>query len=446
MHDTEVTDVDPVQPAGRRRRAKRPFDPAPFRSLFRMFRWLRAASVEALHHLFFTRSFPDQSTRTTGRMIAALIDEGYLAQMRLPYGRIVCHLTRSSLVTFEDAGIDVPETLRRPPTVEVGGFLWLLSNVRAEHVRGGFSVGRGPAAAYALRRFLLDSGPPLPRDVSDAIRANPTFRPMMVAGCDDCGFRAELWARTTACPRCKRATHPVPVDARFECVGCKAVGSRPGLHESCALLMREIDSLPVDVAWVKTGRSYDVRLLFVEHPARGLGAQLAELPLMHVGAPMVPVVLKSTDPDSRYDRKRHTWAVKGPRQQQLERTFKDRGFDTALPFSETATVVDALPDLQLHLLRSGAPAPAWECAPAWEGGAKLAGRNKQEREPVARAHVHEREDVGRELNLAKLWANEERREQAVPERDVRVAPEPVRERASGARRDDERGGGGVRRR
>ena len=173
MHDVEV--IDGAQPR-RRRRAKRVFDPAPFRSLFRMFRWLRAASPDALEELFFRRAFPNQSTRNAKRMVARLVDEGYLAQMRLPHARLAYHLTRRSLATFEEAGIEVPETLRRPPTPEVGGRSWLLSNLRAEHVRQGFEVGRGPPAAYALRRFLLGT-PGLDRAVAACVRAESEVEP-----------------------------------------------------------------------------------------------------------------------------------------------------------------------------------------------------------------------------------------------------------------------------
>lgn len=439
MHDLEVTDVDPVVRAGRRRRAKRAFDPTTFRSLFRMFRWLRGASVEALHELWFKGAFPGQSTRTTGRMVRALIDEGFLARMRLPHARMICHLTRSSLATFDAAGIAVPETLRRPPTVEIGGYLWLLSNIRAEHVRGGFTVGRGPRDAYALRRFLLDSAKETKRHVLDAIRANPALTPMVVAGCD-CGFRADFGANVSACPKCRHATRWLPASAKYECAGCKAVADKPGAHRGCSLAMREVDALPVDVAWTKLGGQYDVRLLFVEQPTRTLGAQLAELPLMHVGAPKVPVLLRSTDPDSRYDRKRHEWAVKGPRQQQLERTFMERSFDASLPFSETATVVNALADLQAHILRCGAPAPGWDCAPAWNGGAAR-NRRQHERDAERPREIERDNELVRNVDIAARRIAE--REVVAPVREVRAEP-VVRERVSGVR--ERASGGGMRRR
>jgi hypothetical protein len=440
MHDPEVTDVDPV-PRRARRRAKRAFDASPFRSLFRLFRSLRAASVEALHWLWFSGAFPGQSTRTTGRMVEALLDEGFLARMPLTQGRGICHLTRRSLATFEQDGVAVPETLRRPPTVEIGGYLWLLSNIRAAHVRGGFNVGRGPREAHALRRFLLDAGSQTPRHVLDSVRAKHALSPLMVFGCE-CGFRADVGARVASCPRCKRATTPFPANAKYECAGCGMITSTSGPHRGCVRAMREVDALPCDIAWLNVGRRYEVRLLFVEQPTQALGAQLAKLPLMHVGAPKVPVVLRSTDPDSRYDRKRHEWAVKGPRHQQLERTFTESGFDEALPFSKTATLVDALHDLQLHILRSGAAAPAWQCAPAWNGGAKLAARNKQLHEQQGE-RLHDDKFGDERVRIAdardlKLEL-EEAAERAEPER-------VVRERPSGALRVEERSGGGMRRR
>ena len=374
-----------------------------------MFRWLRAASPDALEELFFKRAFPNQSTRNVKRMVAALVDEGYLAKMRLPHARLVYHLTRSSLATFAEAGFEVPETLRRPPTAEVGGRSWLLSNLRAELARQAFHVGRGPPAAYALRRFLLGA-PGLDRALAAAVRANPMLSPPMTDGCVRCGYRAPFGARRSTCPTCGTGTRPRPLDAWFECVGCKAIAAAPGPHGRCALPMREIDCLPADVAWRKRDGRYDVRLLFVDHPARSLGAQLAELPLRHLGAPRVPVILRSTDPDSRYDRKSHAFAVKGPRHQQLERTFLEDGFDETLPLSKTTTLVEVLPDLQLHIMRSGAAAPAWGCASPWSGGrAKLPGRNKQDRE-AERQHeqrldcdrLEPREEEVRLLDVAEI--------------------------------------------
>jgi hypothetical protein len=443
MHDVEVTDA--VHAPRPRRRNRRAFDPSPFGKLFRRFRLLRAASPGALDELFLKRAFPNQSSRNMRRMVATLVDEGYLAKLRLPNARLVYHLTRRSLATLEQAGIDAPETLRRPPTIEVGGMLWMLSELRAEHVRQGFEIGRGPPASFALRRALL-AGPLTDPRVLDAVRANAALNPPMADGCTRCGFRAASGARCLVCPRCNTATRPRPLDAKFECTVCQAVAAEPGPHNGCEHLMREVDCLPADVAWRKVGARYEVRLLFVEHPSRTLGAQLAELPLFHVGAPKVPVVLRSTDPDSRYDRKSRAWAVKGPRHQQLERTFLENGFDAKLPFSMTTTLVDVLPDLQLYIMRSGEAPPAWECAAAWNGGrAKLAGRNKKERDPRLqeledprlRAHggpIRSDEEVARPLDFVAMRAaaaHAEREialEQRAVAREAERAVAPVAER------------------
>ena len=167
----------------------------------------------------------------------------------------------------------------------------------------------------------------------------------------------------------------------------------------------------------------------------------------------MPVVLRSTDPDSRYDRKSHAWAVKGPRHQQLERTFLEDGFDEKLRLSTTATLVEVLPDLQLHIMRSGAAPPAWDCAPPWNGGrAKLAGRNKPDRE-AERQHeqradgerLRSRQEDVRCADVAEIRralggvpevARVERQERAQSQEIVRAPPrEPV---AAVVR--DERGG------
>jgi hypothetical protein len=458
MHDAEVTVPDEQRP---RRRSRRPaFDVAPYRRLFRLFRWLRAASPDALDELFFRRAFPGQSKRNRHRTVAVLVKEGWLSKLRLPHARIVYHLTRKSLATFADAGIDVPDTLRRAPTEEIGGYLWLLSTLRAELARQGFKIGRGPADCYALRRFLLDTAN-LDRRVADAMRSAAALRPPMVSSCERCGYRASVGALRMFCPTCDRRMSSMPADVAFTCAKCKATTSTPGPHVgpsgACDALMEEVDSVGVDIAWRLVDGRYDVRLLFVEHPTRGLGAQLEALPVKHLGAPKVPIILRSTDPDSRYDRKSAGWVVKGPRHQQLDRAFAEVGWPGFFAFAKTASVIDVRPDVQLHVMRSGAPAPAWECGAPWAGRGKLGVR------AVEHEHEHERErerprelvreqfrsEDLRHIDFAKLRAQQRRDEERAGALAIREpVREPVRERAPARveiERADERGGG-VRRR
>lgn len=450
MHDSEVTDVDPVRP---KRTKKCVFDPAPYRRLFHLFRFLRAASAEALDELFFKRAFPHQCVRNRYRRIERLVDEGYMTRLRLPGSRIVYILTRSSLAMFADAGIYAPETLRRPPTAEVGGCLWLHSNLRAEHERQGFKVERGPMAAHALRRFMLSS-PVVAEQVVRAVHADDGLRPPATDGCLRCGFRASFGVRPPMCP-CASGVRPILLAAKFKCRSCGAIAEAAGPHGWCDALMEEVDVVPVDVAWRKVDGRYDVRLLFVEHPARSLAAQLREIPLKHVGAMKVPVVLRSTDPDSRYDRKNHVWLAKGPRHQQLERAFSEDARDETLPFFKTARVIDVLPDLQLHIMRSGAPAPAWECAAPWNGGSKYAGRANQQQEHavvrqqervdervIEREHARPIDFVALRRAAAEVARESERDARERRDEPVRVAK---REPVPAIVRDDDRGGGGRRR-
>ena len=123
--------------------------------------------------------------------------------------------------------------------------------------------------------------------------------------------------------------------------------------------------------------------------------------------------------------------------------MRHNGFDDKLPLKKTATLVEVLPDLQLHVMRSGAAPPAWDCAPPWNGGrAKLAGRNKQDRD-AERQHeqraddepLRSREEDVRCVGVAEIrravrdvpeLAPVERQERAQSQEIVRVAPrEPV---------------------
>lgn len=307
------------------------FDAAPFHSLFRLLAEIRAASLDSLDELFFQRVFVKQCRRSTAGMLARLVTEGFLARMDLKQARVIYHLTRRSLATIEDAGIDAPENLRRRPTDVIGQFLWLRASMRAEHSRRGFTVGRGPREAYALRRFVIDSveRSSANRPLLAELRADPVLCPPMSDGCERCGFIAPY----------------------------------------------------------------------------GLRAQLVGLPVQHIGQPEVPIVLRSADPESRYDRRHAAWASKGPRHQLLDAAFSEDGLKDLWPIANTTRVIEVRPDLQLYMLRSDACAPAWEC------GVLGAGQPKAPRE------------------RAKALLPERNEERAVHERDERRAS---RERAKPA--------------
>jgi len=181
------------------------------------------------------------------------------------------------------------------------------------------------------------------------------------------------------------------LEKHFKCRECRAVVEGPGDHSGCVGLVEEVETVPVDIAWRRVDGRYNVRLLFVDHPSLGLAFQLKDIPLRHLGAPLVQVVFKSTDPDSRYDPRAHRWLAKGPRHQALERAFTADAANDAFPFHRTAKVIEVLPDLQLHVVRSGAPVPAWEAVQPWKGKSKYAGRNKQVQ--GEKQHEHARASV-----------------------------------------------------
>ncbi|HUQ50693.1 MAG TPA: hypothetical protein VM692_00640, partial [Gammaproteobacteria bacterium] len=352
------------------------FDDAPFHHLFRVLAEIRAASADSLDELFFQRVFLKQCRRSTNGMLARLVEEGFLARMDLKQARVIYHLTRKSLATIEVAGIHVPETLRRPPTDELGQVFWLRASLRAEHSRLGFTVGRGPREAYALRRFLIDSveRSAASRALLAELRADPALCPPMTDGCERCGFIAAYGAARAMCPRCANITSPVPLGRAFKCATCDVIAATPGPHGRCTALMRELECLPVDVAWRKVGERYDVRIVFVDNPVHGLRAQLEKLPVQHMDQPKVPILLRSADPESRYDRGNAAWASKGPRHQLLDAAFSEEGLNDLWPIESTTRVIDVRPDLQLYVLRSDARAPAWDC------GVLGAGQGKAPRE------------------------------------------------------------------
>jgi hypothetical protein len=129
---------------------------------------------------------------------------------------------------------------------------------------------------------------------------------------------------------------------------------------SCSGASRQVDYLPFDLAWRQTGGRYEVQILLADNPYRSLQAQLDELPLRVIGQPRVPLVLRSSDDGTVFDRASGRYAVKGPRFRALARAFHEgTAKSDAFPFWTTATVVpDATyPDAHFRVLQHNTKEP-----------------------------------------------------------------------------------------
>lgn len=338
----------------------------PFLGLFALLARLRGASASSLHELFFRRALDEPSTRTTERHIADLVTERYLARYELDAGRSIYHMTRRSLGVLEDRGQAVNETLRREPSFDVARRVWLRSVMHAALSRRGFSVERGPRAVLHLRRWYVD-GQRKRRDVLsgrereeaqalvDLLRAEPSLLPASVAFCSRCRSSTRPGVGAPKCSGCGGATELQAPHRLYRCRDCRALLLVPGPHAGngrpCKGLAAEVENVAHDVASRTTAAGGEVVVLFVDAPRLALAAQLEKFPAQIIGAPPLPVILRSIDPDSRYDLRRREWASKGSKHRALLRAFSAEPREDLFPFALTTKVIEPFPDLQLNVLR-----------------------------------------------------------------------------------------------
>lgn len=123
-----------------------------------------------------------------------------------------------------------------------------------------------------------------------------------------------------------------------------------GADGPCAGLVVERDCAGVDVAYRTRDGVTEAMLVFVEQLRVPLQQQLEGLRIVH-GAPPLPVVARSIDRDSVYDRRGQKFVSVGRRHRMLLKAFEDhrvRGLPCLHP---DLSLVDLRPDLQLHVLR-----------------------------------------------------------------------------------------------
>lgn len=331
---------------------------------------LRAAGVQSLRTLYFSK-LPGAPGRTEAHgALASLVAHGVLARQEMLLARSIYRLGARALKYSPRVRSRVSDVVRRPLPETQAAYCWLRAAVWAELARRGYHVGRGPEELAALRRFLVDMqrmalehAAPSDRSaaarVLEALRSLATLTPLFRTRCTSCTWAGPLNRPASGCPRCHGAVTHALSERRFRCLRCATVSDVPGPHSPtgasatrCDGAMREIDHLAFDVAWRRRGQNQDVLLVLVDDPGRSLGVQLRALPLRIGGQPRVPILLRTTDPDSSFDRVSGTWITQGERHRALLRAFAAAGDRRAFPYAMTTTVVELCPELQLRFSRT----------------------------------------------------------------------------------------------
>lgn len=355
MLDLELTPSD----AAKHDRARSAALGAEYEDLLVLLSTLRGASGDALCTLYFDRAV---GRAAAYRRLKELVANAVLAHQMLPDARSIYRLTRRALALSPRVRARSTDSARRPLADHDAEYSWLRASVWAELVKAGWVVGRGRDELLAVRRFLVDeqlrragTGAAAAR-VLAALRAEPRLTPLFRARCATCALEGPLGVALSQCPRCRGRVEQVLAERRFECRKCGSVSDRDGPHDMksradrrCTAALREADHLAFDVAWRTSGGTREVMLVFVDDPSRDLFDQLRLLPLRIAGQPRVPIILRTTDPSSVFNRAKGTWISKGERHRALLRAFSDAGDKHAFPFATTASVVEPKPELQLRL-------------------------------------------------------------------------------------------------
>jgi hypothetical protein len=384
-----ATDPDPVHPGG---------TPGPaasvalmserelrlYEGLFLLLCRLRAASADSIWRLFLLGTLGVTSRSAAMRHIERLVETSYLQHKRLSAWRSVYHLTHRALVTFPSVRARGTSAMRKPQSTSQSHYFWLRASFHAELVADGFTVGRGPRELAALRRFYVDAqlkriailgsgsdgrgtGGESARAAAENIlvhlRAEESLKPPFRARCSRCDCRSPLNVATEACRKCgARTKNEIPLRV-YRCRACKGLaddlrahvstgeGAEPG--ELCAGTLREIDVVPIDIAWKKIGGRYDVLGLFIDDPKRAMAPQLEEIPAQIIGLEPLRLIVRSTDPRSRFNARTQTWRARGPRHMALLHAFTADAKEALFPFSLTTKVIDYRPQLELWAIYPG---------------------------------------------------------------------------------------------
>ena len=319
---------------------------------------LRAANADALLALFFEkRRIPE---RTAMRRLADLVRRGFLGHVRLDGTRCLYHLTTKGLATSRHHA-SATDWIRRPPPRRQADYCWLRAALIAALAREGWDVGRSWLHQHWLHQYLVEAQRRVvararghdarhAQRTLDGIAADESLVPMWRACCS-CGWRGEPRAHTAACERCRAKVERKYTQRFFKCTGCAFTSDEVRSHRDgdgarCVAELREADPLPFDVAF----RGSEVLVLLVDNPSRQLEVQFRELPIFWTDAPRLPIIVRSADPDSRFDAAAGTYATKGARHSALLRLISGRV--AALSFlPERLRLIDFKPRVQLRFVR-----------------------------------------------------------------------------------------------
>lgn len=321
---------------------------------------LRAASADALCALYFERTL---AARAGHRRLKALVEHALVARQAIADNRSAYRLAGAALALSTRIRARVSDAARKQLSEDEAEYGWLRSSVWAWLARRGFHVGRGLDELLALRRFQIDEqqkraqvGSADAIRVLNALRADPLLTPLFRSRCGRCRWEGPLGASITICPTCQGRAEPCLAQRRYECTKCGRASDRAEPHDGpdrprrpCAGTMREADHLAFDVAWRTASGRREVLLVFVDDPGRDLAEQLRALPLRIAGQPRLPIILRTTDVASVFNRDTQVWTSTGERHRALQGAFSDAGDSRMYPFATTAEVVDPCPKLQLRL-------------------------------------------------------------------------------------------------
>lgn len=357
--NVEAQTSHPPQPNLRRRRRPRvPVDARAHEDLFVLLTTLRAASAGSLHQLYFQkRSLPE---RTAMRRLHDLVAAGYLGNVRIEGARRVYHATAKALDLSPRTRACALSSHAVPPPDQQAMACWLRSALWASLDAAGWRVGRG-GSELTVRRFLVDSTrierakTPSERlflveNRLKHLRAAPELVPPIEDACSKCSFHGKPGPQL-ACPLCGGPTSQRVVERRHVCRTCGTEVPAPITTEhrdkktgaACSGSVRETGVIPYDVAWRRRSEGYEVMIVLVDDPSRSVEAQVSQLPFVTFEQPPLPLLVRSTDPHSRFDRRAGKWVTVGRRRSELLAAFGDK--------RRPATLVERDPEIQAYYVR-----------------------------------------------------------------------------------------------
>jgi hypothetical protein len=319
-------------PQKRRKRGRVPIDALAHEGLFLILTNLRCASAPSLFELFFRKK--GVKWRTAMRRLHDLVDAGYLVHHRLASARCVYHLTPKSLALTPALQVRAHASLDERPPERQAVYGWLRSAFYARKTAEGWNVGNDGPALHALRRFHID-------DLMAQLAKGPRGRER-----DDLQSRLAFARKAPALAVSPEEIAGAP---RWRCRDCGRMGKGEHRDENgirCPLgNYRAMPVAPLDIAWRTRGNAYEIIVLFIDNPSLPLADQLESLRHLCFWR-RVPVIVRSTDPRTRFDREKGRVGERGDRHRELDRAFEK-------DFAERVRVLDDAAELHAYVVGRG---------------------------------------------------------------------------------------------